>query len=134
MGGTLGVSRVSQSKPECHPDEKYYAKGMCRKCYGRMCYHERYGESIRLRTNANHLKKDLARFGMTERDYDNMVAEQYGRCAICLDEPKGRRLDLDHDEKTMKARGLLCNSCNQAIGLLKHDVGLLIKAQQYLSR
>jgi len=120
--------------PECHPDQKYYAKGMCRKCYGRMCYRDRYGESIRARTNANHLKNDLARFGMTLNEYEIMLAEQLGRCAICLAKPEGRRLDLDHDPKTMRARGLLCNACNQAIGLFSHDVGLLARAQWYLNR
>jgi hypothetical protein len=75
-----------------------------------------------------HLDKKLKLFGITRDDYDRMLDEQWGRCAICLEKPNGRRLDLDHDEKTMKARGLLCNTCNQAIGLLKHDVSLLAKS------
>ena len=52
------------------------------------------------------------KFGITEEDYARMFKEQNGKCAICLNEPKQRRLAVDHDHKTGKVRGLLCASCN----------------------
>jgi hypothetical protein len=48
--------------------------------------------------------------------YDSLLASQGGRCAICLREPsERRRLDIDHDHKTMRVRGLLCAICNQRL-------------------
>lgn len=38
------------------------------------------------------------------------------RCGICGRKPTAtRRLDRDHDHKTGKPRGLLCNRCNRAL-------------------
>lgn len=48
--------------------------------------------------------------------YDSMLVKQGGRCAICLVEPStSRRLDIDHDHKTLKVRGLLCHRCNRRL-------------------
>jgi hypothetical protein len=51
-------------------------------------------------------------------------------CWICgnLD----TRICLDHDHKTGKIRGLLCNNCNRSLGLFKDSVDLLKKAIEYL--
>lgn len=45
--------------------------------------------------------------------YEPLLELQGGKCALCDRKPKNRKLDLDHDHKTMKIRGLLCVSCNQ---------------------
>lgn len=42
----------------------------------------------------------------------------------------GRR--IDHDHKTGKFRGVLCNGCNTAIGLLNDDPGLFMRTALYL--
>lgn len=47
--------------------------------------------------------------------YDGILAVQDGHCALCLSEPKSRRLHIDHDHKTMEVRGLLCYRCNRAL-------------------
>jgi len=48
--------------------------------------------------------------------YDEMLAAQNGRCAICLREPKGtRRFHIDHDHKEMRVRGVLCFRCNSSL-------------------
>lgn len=49
--------------------------------------------------------------------YPEMLEQQGGVCAICGREPSPkRRLDMDHNHKTMKIRGLLCVRCNRALG------------------
>lgn len=64
-------------------------------------------------------------YGITPEDYDRMLAEQGGCCAVCgSDKPGGKpprdvRFHVDHCHVTGKARGLLCVSCNVHIGWLE---------------
>lgn len=53
--------------------------------------------------------------GVSVKDYDRMLAAQGGGCAICGNPPKTRRLDVDHDHRTGKVRGLLCHRCNRTL-------------------
>jgi hypothetical protein len=56
-----------------------------------------------------------ARYGITLEEYDKMLKDQGGVCAICGTDNPGVGFDLflvDHDHKTGKVRGLLCNRCN----------------------
>ena len=61
------------------------------------------------------LKKE---FGLTVEDYEQLHETQGGKCAVCGRPENGRRLDVDHCHTTGKIRGLLCNPCNQSLGLL----------------
>lgn len=45
-----------------------------------------------------------------------------------------RSLCLDHDHKTGKLRGVLCDRCNRGIGLLKDDIRILKSAISYLEK
>ena len=57
------------------------------------------------------------------------------RCEICERSPGGRfkALNVDHDHKTGKVRGLLCGLCNRLIGQLERiDFGT--RALAYLER
>lgn len=77
-------------------------------------------------------------YGITLEDYDALVLQQKGLCAICSKPPirnnqfKGEQLVVDHNHNTGKVRALLCARCNLAIGQFKHDIGLLKKAINYL--
>ena len=53
--------------------------------------------------------------GVGDDEYEWMLAEQGGVCAICGSPPKSRRLHVDHDHKTGAVRGLLCFRCNRAL-------------------
>jgi hypothetical protein len=80
---------------------------------------------------ADHLKRT---FGLTLDEYDAMVARQEARCAICRRLPRdGRFLHVDHDHETGEVRGLLCVRCNNALGLLRDDAGILERAAAYLA-
>jgi len=55
------------------------------------------------------------KFDITLSQYEEMLAEQDGVCAICHGEepyPEDRRLPVDHDHDSGEVRGLLCYSCN----------------------
>jgi hypothetical protein len=78
------------------------------------------------------------KFGVdfTKVEYLKLLESQLGKCAICrgveLRKGKKIRLSVDHCHTTGKVRGLLCGNCNRAIGLLKDDSSLLLKAVLYL--
>lgn len=76
------------------------------------------------------------RYGISLKEYAIRLAEQNGVCAICKGKnPPGRRarrLGVDHDHKTGEARGLLCDACNQVLGLMNDDATTLRRAADYL--
>lgn len=82
----------------------------------------------------------LRQYGITVEQYDQLLADQGGTCAICqlperyVDARTGRtrRLSVDHDHKTGRVRGLLCGSCNQAVGHFEDDHDRCVRAGQYL--
>lgn len=75
--------------------------------------------------------------GITPAEYDQMLAAQGGRCAICRRAPdeneRGRRLAIDHCHDTGRVRGLLCTLCNVGIGALGDDAERLAAAISYLT-
>lgn len=56
------------------------------------------------------------KYGLEAADYLKMVQDQEGKCKICRDPPKTRRLDIDHCHETGKVRALICGRCNKIIG------------------
>jgi len=71
------------------------------------------------------------KYGLVADDYDDLLAAQDGRCAICLER---KPLSVDHDHRSGKVRGLLCAKCNSAIGLVGEDPAVLGRAIAYLFR
>jgi Recombination endonuclease VII len=75
-------------------------------------------------------------YGITLDQYNQMLADQNHKCAICgnEDEVEGRKLAIDHCHKTGKVRGLLCGKCNRGLGLFYDNLELLQNAISYLAR
>ncbi|MCC7005020.1 MAG: hypothetical protein IT497_00070 [Ottowia sp.] len=72
-------------------------------------------------------------YGLDKEAYLSMVVEQNSCCKICGTHKSDHfNLHVDHCHTTMKVRALLCSKCNQAIGLLNHDVELIKKTIGYL--
>lgn len=75
------------------------------------------------------------KYNITQEDYNNLKIEQNYKCKVCLGLPDGQGdLQIDHCHVTGEVRGLLCFSCNAALGLLKDDVRILENAIQYLNK
>lgn len=80
------------------------------------------------------------KYGIDQNVYLNLLHEQNYCCAICH-RPERRvnrtgnpmPLSVDHDHSTKKIRGLLCKSCNTAIGLLEDDPEIAKQAAVYLT-
>jgi hypothetical protein len=109
--------------------------GFCRESV----YYESADDSLKSRWREKSWERKLRKsYGIKSEDYDRMLIEQSGVCFIC-GEPetkivKGRliKLAVDHCHGTGEIRGLLCHSCNVALGLLKDDSALLRKAADYI--
>lgn len=98
-------------------------------------YYQRNKERILAKQRAYHFKKKLKAYGITEEIYNRVLEEQAKACAVCkAPPPENRRLDADHCHKTGRFRGLLCNPCNQALGLLADDTNRIEGLLSYLSR
>lgn len=69
---------------------------------------------------AKYARKRL--YGVSDEEYQGMIAAQNGKCAACnRDHDPSKKmgaLHVDHDHSTGKVRGLLCRSCNAALGYL----------------
>ncbi len=74
-------------------------------------------------------------YDCTPEQYHAMVIAQNGQCKICgTKNPGGGRIyfTIDHCHTTKRVRGLLCTSCNLAIGIMQESAERLISAAKYL--
>ena len=89
-----------------------------------------------VKTSAKKRKLKM-KYGLTPERVQEMVVEQGGKCAACgSTEPGGRHNVwlIDHNHMTGKVRGLLCNGCNVALGMLKEDETRIFALIEYLRR
>lgn len=121
--------RLCAMCPNERPSNRWvYCSDECRE---RALYHVRRSTSR---------AAQLRRYGLTIETYDELLASQGGACAICLStEPKnyrgrGESFAVDHDHATGAVRGLLCNPCNNGLGLFGDDPVRLRAAVDYLTR
>lgn len=59
---------------------------------------------------------------LTYEEHKAMLKEQRYKCAIC-GVPINGNSAVDHNHATGKARGLLCQPCNMALGVLEPHLG-----------
>jgi hypothetical protein len=83
------------------------------------------------KSNCNTCSNLKAVFNISYLDYITILNNQNNTCAICKlsekavdNKGKIRNLAIDHCHTTGKIRGLLCTSCNIAIGNLKDDINI----------
>ncbi len=125
---------------------KSTAAWAAKKVQDRARYHRRFAQGIKQPSGhkpAYHNRHQLLRIkGMTPAEYDALVRQQNGACAICFRPEtvlgsKGstpKHLAIDHDHRTGLNRGLLCQSCNIALGLFEDEPTRLTSALAYLQK
>lgn len=92
-------------------------------------YLARHPERAKRSDRATRFKR---KYGISIDAYDALSLIQGGRCSVC-GAPSGKRpLAVDHDHKTGQVRGLLCNRCNLASGLLQDSRYLAHQLTNYL--
>ena len=74
----------------------------------------------------------LRKYGLTPEDYDHMLVEQGGGCAICTGNNKGKTFDVDHNHTTGKVRQLLCRRCNGLVSVFERKDALVGRVAEYL--
>lgn len=119
---------------------KYGRHSWCKECFKGREYARRRGNPEKARTIRR--KAQYATFGMTVDQWDAMLERQGGSCAACGGRPttEGRTFAIDHDHECCPGnyscgncvRGLLCNQCNVALGLVRDDPDRLMRLAEYV--
>jgi len=137
MKGMKKCIRCGEIKPHDefhnHTGTKDGKTHWCKECRAR--YQREHYEANKNKVKAWARAGNLRRgFDITVPEYDEMLEGQDGVCAICGKTPEenGRRLAVDHDHETDRVRGLLCTSCNFAIGYLNDNPAMAFSAGEYL--
>ena len=102
------------------PEWHYSKTGRSSRC--KTCHAEE-GRQRRLKTL----------FNISTQEYDKILKQQNGRCAICLTLPGKTRLAVDHDHRTGLVRGLLCWHCNSALGKFNDSLVRVQRAADYVT-
>ena len=78
----------------------------------------------------------MGMYGLSQKDYDKILLSQDNKCAICrIDQTLLRRaMCVDHCHKTNRNRGLLCDRCNKAYGLLSENPNTIQNLANYHSQ
>jgi len=99
-------------------------------------WEQKFPEKWELQKRNQRFKR---RYGISSLQYDTMLLNQEGTCAICKQPPTGlhasgrtKVLYVDHNHATGQVRALLCDTCNSGLGYFKDSSELLEKAREYL--
>lgn len=139
------MNRTCKHCRENKPIDSFYLKPVrsgnrvyhhvCKLCHNRRTVE--YGRTDKGKKATR--RADLRQYGLTIEQYDDWLDYQNGVCAVCSCEETSRTksgdvksLAVDHDHKSGEVRGLLCQACNIALGLLNDDVSVLQSAINYL--
>lgn len=98
------------------------------------CYRNKNKNKIRLKENRNRL---LREYNLTPEQKEQMIISQNFKCKCCLKDLNSlnsSRIHIDHNHKTGKVRGILCQTCNLAFGLMKEcsdNIKRLLEYSEY---
>lgn len=117
--------------------QKVYSGKPCPK--GHVVRRATTGNCIECESINNQKRKDRVKwkriydlYGLTKNCVEEMLAKQQNQCAICLISFDDANMHIDHCHESGKVRALLCNKCNQAIGLFEESHERLGMAMLYL--
>lgn len=108
-------------------EKKFVAKGNGKRV--NVCYNCRYKTRNQAYKDRRNGKKNGYNISVDERKI--IEKQQNGLCAICKE---NKKLVVDHCHITGNIRGLLCNTCNIGLGMMKDSPDILRAASLYLLR
>jgi len=108
----------------------WYKKNKKTRAVKAKSYYQKNKHKFSKQARANKLKK----YDLTFEKVEELLQNQNHVCLICnRTEPRyNRKLRLDHNHKTGKFRGFLCNNCNTGLGMFEDNPDFLYKAIEYL--
>lgn len=74
-------------------------------------------------------RKLRKRYGISLLDKEKCISKQNNKCALCDGEPK----KVDHNHKTGKFRGVICDKCNVWLAPFDNHEWM-VRAASYLMR
>jgi len=93
-------------------------------------YYKTHLEQSKKRGRKSHFKRN---YNLTFKQFKKMLKKQDYKCVLCkIKHTKKQRLQVDHNHKTGKIRGLLCASCNKMLGFGYDIVKTFKNAVKYL--
>jgi len=117
----LTQPRIPRRVPDCHPDQKHYGKGLCKRCYDAQQqkehpewgqrksarYRERHPDKVQQaqiswkirnpdKVTADQKRQRMRRYGITLEDRENMLKVQDNKCAACQAVLTPDNINVDH--------------------------------------
>lgn len=137
---TCNLCHVAQPRENFYrkqhaPDVLDYACKECVKDRRRRHYQENPEYYQQYRDNVQRYVHLRRTYGVEQPTYERFLKDQGGVCAICESPPAElRQLQLDHDHKTGKPRGLLCARCNTMLKYFGDRPEGLQRVMEYVQR
>jgi len=77
------------------------------------------------------------KYGLSFDDFHIMYEQQEKKCALCsieihMNSKDKQRACVDHCHETGRVRGILCQNCNRALGMLKDNKETIKKMLEYI--
>lgn len=91
-----------------------------------------YHEVVKKHPDLLRAKRRLAKYGLSADTFSEMLVRCGSLCEICSLPITEATLHVDHDHRTGKVRGLLCQDCNLGVGRFKDSPQALEAAADYL--
>jgi hypothetical protein len=115
-GEMKSLSEFYVIKPSGNPH------GSCKECF------KKASKKSKEKMGPTHVKNLQLQwwYGIGIEEYEEMLTHQNGKCICGAETGRSDRKSLfvDHDHDTGLIRGLLCNKCNRAIGLVDDPASL----------
>lgn len=131
----LGVDLFQKNKA-AKDGLQYHCKACRKEIDSRPEHRKQHRERYHKNKHKTQGYKDITlkrTYGISLDDYNSLLEQQNHTCKICHNQcSSGRSLAVDHCHSTGKIRGLLCQKCNQGLGMFKDSEELLAKAIVYL--
>jgi hypothetical protein len=106
---------------ESGPDGRHF--------YCKPCQNARRDASVRRHYGSNRNYHLFRKYGLRPGEVELLIEQQGGVCALCGDRAA---VQVAHDHRTGKVRGVLCLLCNAGLGALKDDPEIIRQAIAYL--
>ena len=135
-------SEYRKSHPEIINNKwkRYYKRNRVKMIKRTRKYEENLGkEEYVKRYKKYNQNAKFTKYGISEIEYNYLLERQEQKCGMCkvlFDKNKPRSIHIDHNHKTGKVRGILCDGCNLFLGHFESEAyqRRVEQAQTYLRK